>query len=69
MDIQKILTHSIELLELRGEDVESFKTKLQEIDKNRFYNEVLNLAELARAWSASQWSRASTAVRIAFSLR
>ena len=44
MDIQKILTHSIELLELRGEDVESFKTKLQEIDKNRFYNEVINVS-------------------------
>lgn len=41
MDIQKILNHSIELLELRGENIESFKNKLQEIDKNRFYNEVI----------------------------
>ena len=41
MDIQKILNHSIELLELRGENVDSFKTKLEEIDKNRFYNEVI----------------------------
>lgn len=44
MDIQKILTHSIELLELRDEDVESFKKSLDEIDKNRFYNEVINIS-------------------------
>lgn len=44
MDIQKILNHSIELLELRGEDVESFKKSLDEIDKNRFYNEVINVS-------------------------
>ena len=44
MDIQKILNHSIELLELRGEDVESFTKTLQEIDKNRFYNEVINVS-------------------------
>lgn len=44
MDIQKILNHSIELLELRGEDVESFKKTLQELDKNRFYNEVINVS-------------------------
>lgn len=44
MDIQKILNHSIELLEIRGEDVESFKTKLEEFDKNRFYNEVIHVS-------------------------
>lgn len=44
MDIQKILNHSIELLELRGEDVETFTKTLQEIDKNRFYNEVINVS-------------------------
>ena len=44
MDIQKVIHHSIELLELRGEDVSSFKEKIEEIDTNRFYNEVITVS-------------------------
>lgn len=44
MDIPKILKHSLELLELRGEDITEYKKKLEDIDTNRFYNEVITLA-------------------------
>jgi DNA-directed RNA polymerase subunit H (RpoH/RPB5) len=39
MDINRILEHTKELLELRNEDGEEFKTKVNEIDMNRFINE------------------------------
>jgi len=41
MDIPRILKHSIELLSLRGEDVEAYETQLMNMDTNRFYNEVI----------------------------
>lgn len=43
MDIQKVIKHSIELLELRGEDVSDFKQKVEEIEINRFYNEIITV--------------------------
>jgi DNA-directed RNA polymerase subunit H (RpoH/RPB5) len=42
MDIPKILKHSIELLEIRGEDVKEYETGLNAIQQNRFYSEVIN---------------------------
>lgn len=44
MDIPKILRHSIELLELRNEDVKDFEKKLYEYQINRFYNEIINIS-------------------------
>lgn len=44
MDIPKILSHSIELLELRNEDVKDFEKKLYEYQINRFYNEIINIS-------------------------
>lgn len=41
MDIPKILKHSIELLEIRGEDVKEYETALDNIQVNRFYSEVV----------------------------
>jgi DNA-directed RNA polymerase subunit H (RpoH/RPB5) len=41
MDIPKILKHSIELLEIRGEDVTEYETGLNNIQVNRFYSEVV----------------------------
>lgn len=41
MDIQKILKHSIELLEIRGEDVSEYEIGLNNIQINRFYSEVV----------------------------
>jgi len=41
MDIPRILQHSVELLELRGEEVDEYKQKLHEIDQHRFYNEMI----------------------------
>jgi DNA-directed RNA polymerase subunit H (RpoH/RPB5) len=41
MDIQKILKHSIELLEIRGEDVSEYETGLNNIQINRYYSEVV----------------------------
>lgn len=43
MDIQKVIQHSIELLEIRNEDVVDFKKKIEEIDINRFYSEVITI--------------------------
>lgn len=44
MDIQKVLKHSVELLELRKEDVDEFQTKLYEISIDRFNNELISLS-------------------------
>jgi len=41
MDIQKILKNSIELLEIRGEDVSKYEIDLNNIQINRFYSEVV----------------------------
>jgi DNA-directed RNA polymerase subunit H (RpoH/RPB5) len=44
MDIQKILNHSIELLELRKENVDAMKETLAQIEVSRFYNEVITVS-------------------------
>lgn len=41
MDIPKILKHSIELLEVRGEDVKEYEEGLNNLQMNRFYSEVI----------------------------
>lgn len=43
MDIPRILQHSVELLQLRNEDVTDFEKKLFEYEINRFYNEIINV--------------------------
>ena len=41
MDITKVLKHSVELLELRGENTEKYVEDLYNIPSNRFYNEAI----------------------------
>lgn len=41
MDIPKILKHSIQLLQIRGEDVSKYEIGLNNIQINRFYSEVV----------------------------
>lgn len=44
MDIQKVLKHSVELLELRGENVTEMSETLTSIEPSRFYNEVITVS-------------------------
>lgn len=44
MDITKILDHSIELLQVRGEDVSTFETELRDIPIERFFNDLIKLS-------------------------
>ena len=41
--MERILEHSIELLELRGEDTTQYKTELYAIEQSRFQNEFITL--------------------------
>jgi DNA-directed RNA polymerase subunit H (RpoH/RPB5) len=42
MDISKVLKHSVELLELRGENTEKYKIDLNKIKENRFFSEAIH---------------------------
>jgi DNA-directed RNA polymerase subunit H (RpoH/RPB5) len=44
MDIARILKHSVELLQLRGEDTADFETKLADINLHNFSNAVIPLS-------------------------
>lgn len=43
MDIPKILRHSVELLQLRNEEIKDFEKELFEYQTNRFYSEIINV--------------------------
>lgn len=44
MDIQKILNHSVELLQLRKENTTQVQETLSQIEISRFYNEVITVS-------------------------
>lgn len=44
MDIAKILKHSIELLQVRGEDTTSFESEINEISTERFCNDLIKIS-------------------------
>lgn len=43
MDIERVLFHIKELMELRGEEVDDFQTKINEIDLQRFMDDLISI--------------------------
>ena len=43
MDIQRILFHTKELLEIRGEDGEAFQKEIDDIEEGRFIDEQITI--------------------------
>lgn len=43
MDIERVLFHTKELMELRGEDGDQFQTKIDEIDLQRFIDDLISI--------------------------